>query len=102
MVLFLALGTTDLHGPAANASTVITTSPVLSDSQDVGEHFDRFEGELPPEHPSALLKKLPSQTARPPRLSAPLVTAACLRFVEPAIKEPLLGMLLPARAPPAE
>jgi hypothetical protein len=101
--LFLVVGSAELHGPATNASTLITSSPVLADSECGGgcEHFDRYEGQLLPEHPSARLKKQLFLSWRPPTLTVPLTTTASLRFVEPAIKELALAMLLPARAPPA-
>ncbi len=103
MALLLCGDAVELHGPAANVSTLLTTSPVLAVAECAGScgHFDRYEGELLPEHPTARIQDQPSLDPELLTLAVQLTPVGTPRYAEPATEELLLGQLLPARAPPA-
>jgi hypothetical protein len=101
--LVLFGGSTDLHSASTGLSTIVTTSPVLGDSPCGEEctHFDRHDGELSPDHPTARLSKQFSLAPEVP-VSVPLLVATS--FVRPAgppEREQPVDRLPPARGPPA-
>ncbi|MDH3522790.1 MAG: hypothetical protein OES32_04325 [Acidobacteriota bacterium] len=101
--LVLFGSSTDLHSSSAGLSAVVTSTPVLAGS-DCGApcaHFDRHQGKLLPEHPTARLNKQPSLAPEAPAWLLALSVTPLARPTEPPTREQLFHRLPPPRGPPS-